>query len=231
MEIHLQDPECRVRFIENPRARRFVLRLATDGDGAVLTHPPGVPRAEAESFLARHSGWLRKALAKSGPVIDVDAGIEVPVDGKLHEIVHEAGRRKGAELDDGRLLVFGRGAVGPKISAFLKARARDRLAPAANAYAAELARTVTRVSLRDTRSRWGSCTSDGALSFSWRLAMAPPEVQDYVAAHEAAHLVEMNHSPRYWAVVARIFPDWERQRAWLKREGRSLHNYRFGGSP
>ena len=230
MDIQLQDPDCRVRLVENSRARRFVLRLAADGDGAILTHPPGVPRYEVESFLGRHSGWLRKALAKSGPVIPVEAGADIPVDGVLRQVVHDPGKRRGPELQDDLLLVYGRGAVASKVSAFLKARARDRLAPAAKDYAAKLGRSVNQVSLRDTRSRWGSCSSNGALSFSWRLAMAPPDVQDYVAAHEAAHLVEMNHSSRYWAVVARIYPHWEPQRAWLKREGRSLHSYRFGPS-
>ena len=90
-----------------------------------------------------------------------------------------------------------------------------------------LGRRAVSVSLRDTRSRWGSCSAQGRLSFSWRLAMAPPEVLDYVAGHEAAHLVEMSHGQRYWEVVERIMPDYRRHRAWLKREGRKLHGFRF----
>ena len=109
----------------------------------------------------------------------------------------------------------------------LKARARDALVPAARRYAELLGRQATSIALRDTRSRWGSCSAAGRLSFSWRLAMAPPEVLDYVAAHEAAHLTEMNHAPRYWAVVERIMPDYQRHRAWLKSEGRKLHDFRF----
>jgi predicted metal-dependent hydrolase len=90
-----------------------------------------------------------------------------------------------------------------------------------------LGRQAAAVSLRDARSRWGSCSAQGRLSFSWRLAMAPPEVLDYVAGHEAAHLVEMNHGPRYWEAVEKIMPDYRRHRAWLKREGRKLHGFRF----
>ncbi|MEO0818259.1 MAG: SprT family zinc-dependent metalloprotease, partial [Pseudomonadota bacterium] len=80
-----------------------------------------------------------------------------------------------------------------------------------------------RIAVKDTRSRWGSCTSDGRLSFSWRLVCAPPEVLDYVAAHECAHLLEMNHSDRFWAHVERICPDWKHHRTWLRTHGRDLH--------
>lgn len=193
----------------------------------MLTHPPGVRRREIDQFLMRHSGWLRKALDKAGPVVTIDVGAQIPIDGVLREIVHDPKRRKAPTLSDNSLQLFGRGALGPKALVFLKARARDQLVPAARSYAKELGREVGPVSLRDTRSRWGSCSSTGALSFSWRLVKAPVEVQEYVAAHEAAHLVEMNHSSRFWAVVDRIFPGWEVQREWLKREGRGLHNYRF----
>lgn len=225
--ISLDDPPCTVRLVANRRARRFILRLDPSGGGAVLTHPPRVPRHECEAFLSRHLDWLRRALEKAGPVIAVEPGVQIPVDGSMRTVLHEPRRRGATELTDDAVTFFGKGQVGPKLVAFLKTRARDRLAPAAQTYASQLDRTVARVSLRDTRSRWGSCSTTGALSFSWRLAMAPVEVQNYVAAHEAAHLVEMNHSERYWAVVERIMPDWEPHRAWLRTEGRKLHNYRF----
>ena len=90
-----------------------------------------------------------------------------------------------------------------------------------------LGRKVARLTLRDTRSRWGSCSHEGALMYSWRLIMAPPSVLRYVAAHECAHLVEMNHSPAFWAVVSRLYPGWQRERAWLHAEGAQLHGYRF----
>ena len=101
---------------------------------------------------------------------------------------------------------------------------------ASDHYAAKIGRRVTRVTLRDTRSRWGSCTAEGALMYSWRLVMAPPEVLRYVAAHEVAHLVEMNHSHRFWAVVEGLYPDWQAQRAWLHRHGGALHSLRFGAA-
>ena len=108
-----------------------------------------------------------------------------------------------------------------------KGGARDRLAGACDDYAALLGKPYARITLRDTRSRWGSCTSDGRLMFSWRLIMTPPEVLDYVAAHEVAHLAQMNHSPAFWAEVTRIYGDYQAPRQWLRDHGGGLHRYRF----
>ena len=110
----------------------------------------------------------------------------------------------------------------------LKLRARDVLAEASDRYAVMVGQSYSRLSIRDTRSRWGSCSSEGVLMYSWRLIMAPPEVLDYVAAHEVAHLVEMNHSAAFWAMVERICPDYDVHRAWLRKNGDVLHRVNFG---
>ncbi len=226
-EIELRDPPCRVRVRTRANARRFTLRLDAGGDGAVLTQPPGIGRSETRAFLEEHAGWLRAALERVPSVVAVGPGTRIPVEGRPVIVEVAPGPRRAPILEDTRLLLRGEGNESRRIAQWLKLRARNRLAPAAEGYAAQLGRRVARVSLRDTRSRWGSCTSRGALSFSWRLAMAPLEVQDYVAAHEAAHLVEMNHSPRFWAKVDQLMPDWKRHRDWLRRQGRELHRYRF----
>jgi predicted metal-dependent hydrolase len=109
--------------------------------------------------------------------------------------------------------------------------ARDRLAAACDRHAQRLGRRPAALVLRDTRSRWGSCSAQGVLMFSWRLAMAPPAVLDYVAAHEVAHLAEMNHSRAFWATVARLLPDHAAPRAWLRAEGGALHRWRFDALP
>lgn len=225
--IDFDDPPCRVRVVRSARARRFTLRLETCGAGAVLTVPPGVPAAESRRFLARHAGWLRAALARQPEATLVGPGIELPVAGVSVPVVARSGPRRPPVLEDGTLILQGAGAEGPRIAAWLKLRARDALLPAARGYARRLGREIAEISLRDTRSRWGSCSSRATLNFSWRLAMAPPAVLDYVAAHEAAHLVEMNHSDRYWRLLQSLVPDHARHRTWLKREGRRLHAYRF----
>ena len=112
-----------------------------------------------------------------------------------------------------------------RVHDFLKREARRDLHKAALAYAEALGVRVKRLSIRDQSSRWGSCTSAGSLSFSWRLILAPPFVLDYLAAHEVAHLVEMNHSSRFWRVVARVCPSVERAKRWLDTYGNDLHRY------
>jgi predicted metal-dependent hydrolase len=225
--VTLDDPDISVRLRVSARARRFTLRLDPSGEGAMLTLPPGVAMSEARMFLMRQSDWLARALARHPGHVVVGDGARLPVAGEEVDVAVVEGPRRAPYLENGRLIVPGPGAPGPRIAAFLKARARDALAPAAGRYAVMLGRRPKAISLRDTRSRWGSCSNRGRLSFSWRLAMAPPEVLDYVAAHEAAHLVEMSHAARYWELVERILPDYRPHRAWLKREGRRLHGFRF----
>ncbi len=229
--LSLENPDISVRLHVSARARRFTLRLEPSGEGAVLTLPPRVPIAEARMFLIRHADWLTRALERQPGRVIVGDGTLLPVAGREVEIRMIEGPRRAPHLEGRRLILSGpkpRGFLaGPRIVAFLKSQARNALVPAAQHYAGLLERKPAAVTLRDTRSRWGSCTNQGRLSFSWRLAMAPPEVLNYVAAHEAAHLLEMNHGPRYWAVVARIMPDYRDHRAWLRSEGRKLHRFQF----
>lgn len=223
-EIRLSRPDVAVRLRENSRARRFTLRPTPEG-GAVLTMPPGLGESEVRGFLLRHADWLERALDQQAPAVAVTPGCLLPIDGVPVELVR-GGRRRSPSLEGGRLVV-GPGPAGPAVAAWLKRRTRARLAPLAEDYAARLGRQIAAISIRDTRSRWGSCSAAGRLGFSWRIAMTPPEVQAYLAAHEAAHLVEMNHSARYWAVLAGLMPDHARHRAWLRAHGRELHRYRF----
>ncbi len=225
--VRLTQPDITVRLRVNARARRFTLRLAEAGEGAVLTLPPGVPETEALSFLERHRGWLAAALAKQQAAIPVQSGSHLPIDGVERLIVAQEGPRRAPLIIDERLVVQGRGAPGPRVAAWLKERTRERIGTLAHHYARELGRELRGVAVKDTRSRWGSCSTAGRINLSWRLAMAPPEIQDYVAAHEAAHLVEMNHSDRYWRVLAGLMPDYAERRGWLRAEGRKLHAYRF----
>ena len=117
--------------------------------------------------------------------------------------------------------------AGPALARLLKARARLSLAEATVGYATALGRPHGRITLRDPRGRWGSCSARGDVMYSWRLIMAPPVVLDYVAAHEVAHLAEMNHSPAFWAVVARLMPDFATPREWLRAHGSGLQRSDF----
>ena len=222
-------PPVEVHLKRSARARRFSLRVSRLDGKVTLTLPPSAREREAMGFLAAQEGWLRQTLAAMPTATGERVGIGsiLPVEGVLLRVDHGSGR--GLRVEGDRLLVPGDpSAAGARIGAWLKVVARDRLARASARHAGTLGRGFAQIVLRDTRSRWGSCSVDGRLMYSWRLILAPPSVLDYVAAHEVAHLVEMNHSPAYWAVVERVCPGWQAERAWLHRHGQDLHHYRFG---
>lgn len=221
------NPPVALSLRHSARARRISLRVSGLDGRVTLTVPRGVSEAEALAFARSRADWLRGHLAGRPEQMVVGLGCDLPVEGEILRIVPGAGRR--IVRDAAQLCVPGpQESVGARLEGWLKARARDRLAAASDHYAALLGRRHTRLTLRDTRSRWGSCSAKGALGYSWRLILAPPDVLNYVAAHEVAHLAQMNHSPAFWAEVARLMPDYESPRAWLRREGSALHRYRFG---
>lgn len=221
-------PEIEITLRRTARARRFSLRVSQATGAVTLSIPTRAREAEALAFARAQEGWIRAALARMPAVVGVGIGAELPFEGRMLRLAAGAGRSVRVEGDS--LIVPGDAdRAAARVSAFLRVQARNRLVAASDHYAAQIGRRVTQVTLRDTRSRWGSCTSDGSLMYSWRLIMAPPRVLDYVAAHEVAHMLEMNHSDRFWAVVDRLFPGWQAERAWLKRQGGALQSIRFEG--
>ena len=219
-------PGVEVALRRSARARRFSLRVSRQTGAVTLTLPARARESEALTFLRAQESWLRQALVQVAPEQPLAYGVQIPVEGRLLTLAPGTGR--GIKVDGDLLRVPGDPArIATRLQAWLKVLARDRLARAVDRHAAVLGRKVTDITLRDTRSRWGSCTAEGRLMFSWRLVMAPPQVLDYVAAHEVAHLVEMNHSDRFWAVVDRLYPGWQVQRKWLRSEGTALQALRF----
>jgi len=208
------------------RARRISLRISQLDGRVTLTLPRGVPEAEALAFAREKEGWIRGHLETRPERLVPRAGGVIPVEGVPRRIVPARSARVVLGADT--IAVPGTG-MGRRLQSWLRELARDRLVAAADGYAAALGRRYARITLRDTRSRWGSCSAQGALMFSWRLILAPPEVLRYVAAHEVAHLAEMNHSPAFWAQVDRIHGPCEAPRRWLRENGCELHRYRFDG--
>ncbi|MFN4154891.1 MAG: M48 family metallopeptidase [Paracoccaceae bacterium] len=220
-------PPVEITLRRSARTRRFSLRVSRLDGRVTLSMPLRARESEALRFAAEQEGWIRQTLAQMPGRRVVGLGDVIPVEGLMRLLV--AGSGRSVRLEGDSLMVPGDPAqAGVRVGAFLKVLARDRLAAACDRHAARLGRPYTRLTLRDTRSRWGSCAHDGALMFSWRLIMAPVPVLDYVAAHEVAHLVQMNHSPAFWAVVDQLFPRWQVQRNWLHTEGQALHGYVFG---
>ncbi|WP_395681691.1 M48 family metallopeptidase [Inquilinus sp.] len=215
-----------VALRRNARARRLSLRLDPTSGEVVVVAPPRVPAQVIADFVNRHAEWVRRRRAAMPVRTPFQPGAEIPILGVPHRIAYDPAAGRGVRCADGELRIGGPAEhLGARLAAWLRAEARRQLLIRSRAAALRLGVTVAAVSVRDTRSRWGSCASSGRLSYSWRLLLAPEAVLDYVVAHEVAHLVEMNHSSRFWAVVDRLHPDADRCRAWLKAKGQDLHLY------
>ena len=219
-------PPIEIVLRRSARARRISLRVSRLDGQVTLSLPQWTAEREALAFAREKEDWIRRNLSGRVAATLPQPGKTMQFEGR--EVFISSHRGCGVRLEDDQLLVPGDPEqAAARIKAFLKVSARDRLNAAVDHYAGLVGRKVSQITLRDTRSRWGSCTTDGRLMFSWRLIMAPVPVLDYVAAHEVAHLVEMNHSPDYWAVVEDICPGYKGQRRWLRLHGQKLHAVRF----
>ena len=194
----------------------------------VLTAPVAVARRHALDFLVRHEGWLKARLSQLPAALPFANGATIPVLGIPHLIQGDSSRLRGLPARQAGVITVP-GApehLARRLTDFLKAEAKREIAARAQAKAAIAGRAVKAITLRDTRSRWGSCSSAGRLAFSWRLILAPEFVLDYVVAHEVAHLMEMNHGIRFWRLCATLTDaDPKAARAWLRRHGGGLHAY------
>jgi len=211
----------------NPRARRIALRVDAAERKLELVLPPGVPPSKGLRFLTAKRAWVMSRIEALPQRVPFAEGAVVPVLGIPHRIVRETDPvAPSVVISDGEIRVrsdpvhFTR-----RVSGHLAANAANELAKRAHQLAASIGREVVKVTVRDTKSRWGSCSGTGNLSFSWRLIFAPEPILDYVVAHEVAHLVEMNHGPRFWRLVETLSPGSARPRAWLKRHRSELFSY------
>lgn len=228
MGQHILDgnPPMAIILRKSTRAKRISLRISQLDGRVTLTLPRHVSEAEGIAFAREKQTWLRGHLEKLREDQTITLGASFPIEGVDRELVAGSGER--VVLDSETLQVPGKPEqIAPRVQAFLKQMARDKLAAASDHYADTLGKPYSRLTLRDTRSRWGSCSSAGALMYSWRLILCPPEVLRYVAAHEVAHLAEMNHSSAFWDTVTRIHGPYAEPRAWLRKNGSGLHSYKF----
>jgi len=230
--LHVGDRAMSLTIRENRRATRITLRIEPGGRALNLTVPAGLREREIDDFLDRHQGWLLTKLAKFSTDNPVRPGGRIPFRGTPHRIEH-TGTLRGlteAVVIDGEPVLRVSGLedhMGRRLSAFFKKEARKDLEVLVARHAAAIRKPITSITMKDTRSRWGSCSWDGNLSFSWRIVMAPPLVIDYLAAHEVAHLKEMNHGPKFWALCKELCPRMEEARKWLRQHGSQLHAIDF----
>jgi len=227
-ELQVDDDILPVRVIVHPKSRRITLRLMPGGEGLKVTMPAHVSDAELDGFLERNVNWVAARRARLPKLVAVEKGQLLPYLGVPHLVVCSGKKRGIVEAaiieDEWVLMVPGDEAfVQRKLLNFFKKQARSRIAEAVVQHSASLGVRARQIRITDTTSRWGSCSSTRTLSFSWRIIMAPPEVLDYLVAHEVAHLREMNHSDRFWALVSEICPEMNAHKSWLRNNGAKLH--------
>jgi hypothetical protein len=215
-----------VRFRRHARARRMSLRFEAKGDGIVVTLPARVSERRGWLWVQTQTPWIAARHADRPAHVPFVHGQKIPVAGTDHMIHHVPAERRGVCCADGIITVGGQSERVPRrVRHWLRAEALRRLGPMVQAATARLGTRAGRVSVRDTRTRWGSCSASGNLSFCWRLVMAPEYVFDYVVAHEVAHLREANHGPAFWRLVAALTPHVDAGRTWLREHGEGLHFY------
>lgn len=231
LAVHGRPIPLTVRHME--QATRITLRIEPGGRALKVTVPYGLAERELYAFLKRHQGWLENKLFDYPDDTRLIPGGSILIRGISHRIVHTGKLRGLTETgeEDGMPVIRVSGLedhVGRRLADHLKKLARADLDRLVAHHAARSGKKYRDVTLKDTKSRWGSCSSAGNLNFSWRIAMAPAEVIDYLAAHEVAHLTEMNHGPKFWALCKQLCPHMEEAKAWLKRHGGALHAIDFG---
>lgn len=220
-----------IRTRVNPRARRMIIKVEPASGAVVVVVPSKRVLASALEFARRQQNWIAGQLKRVPARVLFQDGAVIPLRGVPHTIMYQqTARIAGQILSDPPRIVIGGDpdSIGRRVENLLKRNARADLGERVTFYAHRLDVHPRRISLRDTQSRWGSCSSSRTLSFSWRLILAPPSVLAYVAAHEVAHLREMNHSPAFWAQVRSQVADIETPQAWLAHNGAGLHRFIAG---
>jgi predicted metal-dependent hydrolase len=207
----------------SPRARR--VRVSVDPQAGVeVVIPQRAPARAAAEAIVELRPWIERRLAEVELVREQVAarGDTVPYLGADLRLVPEDGRTRVHRKGDALHVPADAATRGPALERWYRRAARDEIGPRAERAAAAVGHRLTALTIRGQRTRWGSCSSTGALSFNWRLLLAPEDVLDYVVWHEACHLAVMDHSPRFWALVERHVPGYREPRLWLRRHGATL---------
>ena len=221
--LSLPNGPARIEWRRSSRARRVSLRIDPRGGAVVVTLPPRAGRTAGMALLMSHADWVAERLAALPGAIPFVDGAVVPLHGADHRVRHAPGARGTVWVEGGDIVVTGDTAFLPRrLADFLRAEARRSFADLVAAKAQRAGVVPRRLTVKDTRSRWGSCAANRNLAFSWRLVMAPPYVQDYVTAHEVAHLRHMNHGARFWALVSALTPHTDAAMIWLRVHGPRL---------
>ncbi len=231
--IDIEGQSVPLKLVRNPRARRLIVKIDHVSRGVTVVAPTQNALKEALALAEKERRWIADALAKIPPNQPFIDDAHVPLRGQSHKIIHASEARRGVWIEEmsdmfemPRIIVSGDQAFVPRrVEDWLKREARRDLMENVDRFTNMLELPLPKISVRDASTRWGSCTSEGRLSFSWRLIFAPANVLSYVAAHEVAHLKHLNHSKRFWSVVRQLVGPYADEERWLNEEGMTLHRY------
>ena len=226
--MQIEGKVIKLTFKRNARCKRMIMRVAKDGTGLMMTLPKRTTQAEALRFANTSKDWVLKNISNRMPALAFEDGIAIPFRGETYTVACPGGRRGLVQFNQltKTIIVPGDLAhVNRRLTDWLKQQAHKDLTLASEHYANLMGVEFSALTVRDQSSRWGSCSAARALSYSWRLVLAPRYVLDYVAAHEVAHIQEMNHGPRFWRLVLTHCKQAKQGRAWLRHEARDLHRY------
>lgn len=215
---------------QNPRAKRLALRIDNKKRLANLVIPPRTSMRRAYLFALEHKYWIRERIAELPELISFDDGVTIPLLGEEITIAisyNDTRKTTNISLKNNQLIVStNKEDPSSRILRFLKNLAKEELSKRAHEKAAQLGKSIQRVDVKDTSSRWGSCSHDGKLSFSWRLIFASEEAIDYVVAHEVAHLQHMDHSPAFWILCEDLSDSYSAGKSWMNRNSQELNRYK-----
>ena len=211
-----------LKYKPSPRAKRLSLRMSSKDATLVLTIPPRTTASQIASFLKQCVPWVERQVQKFTATPSIGPGEDVTLHGTVFQCVTDPLRRKPALCQTTQTLRLPSRCGQSDLHDFFKKMAGEKLTPYVENAAIALGQRIERVTFRDTKSRWGSCSTSKTISLSWRLILAPPEVAEYVCIHEAAHLIHMNHSRAFWKAISDLCPTYKIHRRWLKVNGPAL---------
>lgn len=211
----------------NPRARRFIVKVNPSSGEVTIVAPSQRALDRAIEFARGEEAWIARRLAEVPKTVKLAPGSRIPFLGRDHVIREGHTGRSPVWIEEGEIIrVAGRPEHAPRrLLDFLKREAKRELEARTREFAGLIGASPRKISVRDTASRWGSCSVTRSISYSWRLVLAPAFVRDYVVAHEVAHLRELNHGPRFWRLVRELVGDAKRPQSWLRKNGVNLHRY------
>ena len=216
-----------IKVVQSRSSRRLTLKIDEKERMPVLSIPKFCTQKQAVSFVNEHMDWIIKMLSKLPEIKYFAEGISFSLFGQNVTIAHRPEARRGVWQEDDKLYVSGDAEfIHRRIKDYIKKCAQEKFYVRSKNLANALGERLIGVSIKDTTSRWGSCSSLHHINYSWRIALAPDFVIDYLMAHEVSHLKHPDHSEDFWACVADLCPEWSKGRIWLKHYGKTLYAYK-----